>query len=83
MREQKKRRATIKRMGAKTTEMLTKLYNKAFQEGEAPDDWQIGVIAPTHKKSDRSRCKGNNLDKHRAQSLRANNGQETKKDART
>ena len=48
--------AMIKSMGTKTTEMLTKLYNKAFQEGEAPDDWQNGVIVPIHKKGDNSRC---------------------------
>ncbi|KAJ3654531.1 hypothetical protein Zmor_013713 [Zophobas morio] len=40
--------AMIKSMGAKTTQMLTKLYNKAFQDRETPDDWQIGV--PIYKR---------------------------------
>ena len=48
--------AMIKSMLAKTTEKLTKLYNKAFQEGESPDDSQFRVIVPIHKKGDSSRC---------------------------
>ncbi|KAJ3660875.1 hypothetical protein Zmor_005304 [Zophobas morio] len=46
----------IKNMGPKTTHILAKLYNKAFQEDETPNDWQIRVIVAIHKKGDSSRC---------------------------
>ena len=66
----------IKSKEAKTTRTLTKLYNKAFQEGEASDDWKIGVIVPIQQQQggqqQMRKLQGNNLDKHSGQNLRAN-----------
>ena len=43
-------------LGERGTEMLTDLFNKAWNEGNVPDDWRIGIIIPIHKKGDTRDC---------------------------
>ena len=46
----------IKQMGSKGLEMLLDLINAAWEQGEVPSDWEIGVILPIHKKGDPREC---------------------------
>ncbi|KAI8498288.1 hypothetical protein Bbelb_242320 [Branchiostoma belcheri] len=46
----------LKHGGESTVEMLTRLMNRCWQEGQVPRDWQDGVIVKLPKKGDLSDC---------------------------
>ncbi|XP_078671992.1 uncharacterized protein LOC144911640 [Branchiostoma floridae x Branchiostoma belcheri] len=46
----------LKHGGDCTVEMLTRLMNRCWQEGQVPRDWQEGVIVKLPKKGDLSNC---------------------------
>uniref|UniRef100_A0A1Y1M0F5 Reverse transcriptase domain-containing protein n=2 Tax=Photinus pyralis TaxID=7054 RepID=A0A1Y1M0F5_PHOPY len=46
----------LKNLGARGTEMLTKIFNKAWTTGKVPEDWKLGIIIPLFKKGDSRDC---------------------------
>lgn len=46
----------LKCMGEVGNRKLLEVCNKAWEEGTIPEDWQIGVIVPIHKKGDTKDC---------------------------
>ncbi|XP_031339654.1 uncharacterized protein LOC116168122 [Photinus pyralis] len=46
----------IKNMGFSGKELLRAIYTKAWEEERVPQDWEIGVIVPVHKKGDNKDC---------------------------
>ena len=43
----------LKTGGPSMNHMLLKVINKAWSEGEIPEDWSRGLITPVHKKGDK------------------------------
>jgi hypothetical protein len=46
----------IKHLGGNGTQILLKIFRKAWAEGKIPHDWEIGVLIPIYKKGDRLDC---------------------------
>lgn len=46
----------LKGLGKIGMEILTDLYNKIWHEEKIPEDWEVGIILPIHKKGDNREC---------------------------
>ena len=46
----------LKNMGRNGVDMLTKLFNRIWQEEKIPEDWELGILMPIHKKGDQREC---------------------------
>ena len=46
----------LKALGGAGFVWLTRVFQAAWDSGEAPEDWQLGVVVPLFKKGDRADC---------------------------
>lgn len=46
----------LKNLGRRGIELLTKIFNKAWDTAKVPEDWKIGIILPIFKKGDSREC---------------------------
>ena len=46
----------LQNLGEKGLELLTKLFNKIWEEEKIPKDWEVGIIIPLYKKGDSKEC---------------------------
>ena len=46
----------LKALGGDGIDWLTRVFQVAWDSGEAPADWQTGVVIPIFKKGDKTEC---------------------------